>query len=51
MPFPFILYGVIIFSFDLFGIGLQTSFPAFLSMRLSQSYVHGYRICELTWFN
>ena len=29
LPFPFILYGVIIFSFDLFGIGLQTSFPAF----------------------
>jgi hypothetical protein len=51
MPFPFILYGVIIFSFDLFGIGLQTSFPAFLSMRLFQSYVHGHRICELTWFN
>jgi hypothetical protein len=23
----------------------------FFSMRLSQSYVHGHRICELTWFN
>jgi hypothetical protein len=39
------------FSFDLLRIDLLTFFPAFLSTRLSQSYIHDRRVCELTWFN
>ena len=50
-PFHFVLYRVIMFSFDLPGIGLQTFFHAFFFIRLSQYYVCDHEICESTWFN
>ena len=40
------------FSFDLLGIGFQGFFfLVFFCMRLSQSYTHGRKVCELTRFN
>jgi hypothetical protein len=47
----FNFFGVIIFSFDLLEINFRTLFPVFFCMRLSQSYIYGREVCELTWFN
>jgi hypothetical protein len=39
------------FLFDLLRIGFQTFFAIFVFMRLSQFYVYGREVYELTLFN
>jgi hypothetical protein len=39
------------FLFDLLRIGFQTFFAIFIFMRLSQFYVYGHEVYELTLFN
>ena len=49
--FHFSLCGAIMFLFDLLRIGFQTFFAIFVFMRLSQFYVYGREVYELTLFN